>query len=325
MRIVAWTKPNSLWRSHAEALQAAHPGISLTFTTDLQAPELANAEVLLGTQFPRELLERATRLRLLGLAVAGADRLPHAYLAERGIQVTTAHANGVYVAERVLSLTLAFFGKVLPFHKDLSETRWHGFAVGESVLESWHSIRGMRVAVLGTGAIGTEAARLFKAFDCTILGFKRTAVPAYHPFDRITSDLTEAVSGADIAICTLPLTVHTRGMLDRSAMDAMQGAFFVNVGRGPVADERELFSALSNGTLAGAAIDTWYTYPENGSDRRPPGNLPFHTLDNVILSPHVGGFTPPAVRAGLAELFGKLDNWIKTGRAPDAVDPAYQY
>jgi phosphoglycerate dehydrogenase-like enzyme len=67
-------------------------------------------------------------------------------------------------------------------------------------------------------------------------------------------------------------------------------AFLVNVGRGPVVDEQALYAALHERAIAGAALDVWYSYP-NGAAKQLPASLPFHELDNVILTPHVAGWT----------------------------------
>ena len=325
MTIVAWTEGSSLWERQVESLRTNHPHISVTVTTDAKAPEIPRAEIIIGHTFPEEVLRRATNLRVLAVAMAGLDHLPNTLLAERGVQVINAHANGRYVAERVLALTLGALGKLVPYHQDLTRGRWHGFAAKEPVRDSWQSLVGMRTAILGTGAIGTWTARLYHAFECRTVGFKRQLAKPRKPFDEITPDLLEAVEGADVVVNTLPLTDHTVGLIDGPVFTAMQGALFVNVGRGSVADEEALYHALTTGVLRGAAIDTWYNYPENGETVRYPATLPFHTLDNVLLSPHVGGYTAAATKASLAEVFEAVDTYLTTDALTDPADPAEQY
>lgn len=325
MTLIAWTEGSPLWRTHIDDLRRHDPRVEVVITTDPDAPEIPNAEMIIGHSIPERVIRRAEKLRLLAIAMAGVDHLPHEILSERGVLVSNAHANGRYVAERVLALVLGYFGKIVPFHEDLAEGKWHGFAAGEPVGDSWRSIIGMRVALLGTGSIGSWTARYMKAFECTTVGFKRSMDTARAPFDEITTDLLTAVRGADVVVCTLPLTPRTEGLLDASVFSAMSGALFVNVGRGTVADEQALYEALDSGVLDGAAIDTWYTYPGETGTTRYPATYPIHTLPNVLLSPHLGGYTAPAAQRGLAEAFDAVRHYLKTGAVPVSVDPSEQY
>ena len=83
----------------------------------------------------------------------------------------------------------------------------------------------------------------------------------------------------------------------------------LNVGRGPVIDEQALFDALQSGAIGGAIIDTWYRYP-SGKDQSPmPGNLPFESLPNVTMTPHMSGWTEGTIKRRkqtIAENVGRL-------------------
>jgi phosphoglycerate dehydrogenase-like enzyme len=325
MKLVAATKLNSLWQKELDELKSKHPDLQVSATGDPAAPEVAEADIILGAHLSEELLRNAKNLKAAACPVAGVNHLPLQLLAEKGVSLANAHANARYVAERTLALTLGFFGKLVPYHEDLRNEKWHGFAVGESVLESWESLVGMRVAILGAGAIGGWIARLFSIFDCTIVGYRRSDVAPEPPYNEMTTNITEAVTAADVVICVLPLTDETRGVLDKRVFDAMEGALFVNVGRGAVADEKALYHALESGTLRGAAIDTWYNYPGTGEKSGAPANHPIHKLPNVLLSPHLGGYTPKAVAASVREIFEKTDFYLREGRFPEEVDLSKQY
>lgn len=325
MKLVAVTKINSLWQQELDQLQAKHPDLQISATTDPGAPEIEEAQIILGPHLSEELVTNAKNLKAVACPLAGVNHLPLGLLEQKGVSLANAHANARYVAERTLALTLGFFGKLVPYHEELRNEKWHGFAIGESVLDSWDSLVGMRVAILGAGAIGTWIARLFSLFDCTIVGYRRSSVTPVAPYSEMTGDMVEAVSGADVVICVLPLTDETRGIMDKKVFDAMEGALFVNVGRGAVADEKALYDALSTGTLRGAAIDTWYNYPGPGETTAAPANYPIHELDNVLLSPHLGGYTPKAVAASVREIFEKTDAYLREGRFPEAVDLTRQY
>ncbi len=326
MNTVIWFKRNELWNDRIARLAKRQPGLSITFTTDASDPAIVEAEAIIGTKIPETLLHAATRLRFLGVAVAGVDHLPMALLQERNVVVASTHANGRYVAERALALILAFQGRIVQHHQDLNGGIWHGFAAGESPASTWNSLYEASVTILGTGSIGTALAALLQPFNCKLTGFRRRSEGSASPlFDTITTDLVQAVTGADIVICTLPLTEATSGLVDASILQAMTGALLVNVGRGAVIEEDALFHALENETLRGAAIDTWYTYPEDSSQSMLPGNRPFHTLSNILLSPHMGGYATRPVTDSLDDIIRQFEEYLRIGSLSGAVDPGEHY
>lgn len=322
MTITLLVPDNRFWSGLAERLRSALPNPAadrLIRTEDRAAPELAETEALVCYGVTAEEVARMPKLRYLAIPMAGVNTLPMDALRERGVTVVNAHANGRWVAERAVALILGWYGRLVPYHNDLATERWHGFAAGEPATEAWDSIVGSTVALLGTGAIAQWTARLLAPWEVTVRGFRRTAGTAGLPeglFRTVTTSLTEAVEGADTVVVTLPLTQKTRGLIGASELSAMRGALLVNVGRGAVIDEGALYSALSEGTLAGAAIDTWYRYPEaDDNGVRAPSDYPIHTLSNVLLSPHLGGYTPQATAASAREVVEDLAGWLGGGRA----------
>jgi phosphoglycerate dehydrogenase-like enzyme len=102
---------------------------------------------------------------------------------------------------------------------------------------------------------------------------------------------------ADAVVVTLPLTEGTRGLIDAQALSAMRAqAVLINVGRGPVIDEQALFDALKQRRIGGAVIDTWYQYPDPAQAQCAPSRLDFASLDNLVMTPHMSGWTEGTVR-----------------------------
>jgi phosphoglycerate dehydrogenase-like enzyme len=223
-------------------------------------------------------------------------------------------------------MTLAFYGRLVEYHNALRATQWHGFWVGRGAEDEWHSLFGRSCAIFGTGAIGVALARMLKAFDCSVVGYRRRAdalLPPY--FDRIETDLAKAVQEAELLFIALPLTPATEGLFTKELLLSAQGKFLVNVGRGPIVDEEGLYLALKNGILKGAAIDTWYTYPQGGATTGAPSRFPIHELPNVILSPHVAGSTRDAVELRVGETVQNITEWLTTGRCSRAADLREMY
>jgi phosphoglycerate dehydrogenase-like enzyme len=138
-----------------------------------------------------------------------------------------------------------------------------------------------------------------KAFGMRVSVCNRSAIPTDHLVDE--SYTLEAINhfmgSADVIVVSLPLLAETRGIVDAPALAAMRrDAIIVNVGRGPVIDEAALFDALSRKSIGGAAIDTWYQYPSLDKPEALPSALPFHTLPNLVMTPHMSGWTNGTVR-----------------------------
>jgi phosphoglycerate dehydrogenase-like enzyme len=105
----------------------------------------------------------------------------------------------------------------------------------------------------------------------------------------------------------VPLTTETKGIVGAEAFAAMRPtAVVLNVGRGPTVDERALYEALRTNRIAGAVIDTWYQYPEPGHANVLPSSLPFHELPNVIMTPHMSGWTQGTIRRRQETIAGNV-------------------
>jgi phosphoglycerate dehydrogenase-like enzyme len=103
--------------------------------------------------------------------------------------------------------------------------------------------------------------------------------------------LHELLRACDVVVLTVPLSDATRGLIDAAALGHMKpAAILVNVSRGAVVDEAALHTALTDGTIAGAAIDVWWRNPRD-PDEPPPSHLDFTGFDNVVLTPHQSGHT----------------------------------
>jgi phosphoglycerate dehydrogenase-like enzyme len=313
---------------------AAVDGLERSLGDDLEAirgveaslEAFSGLDAVVANRVDASYFEKASCLKAVFVPFVGVNHLPASLLLSRDISVFNCHGNAESVAERALALALAGFGRVVEYHNDLRAEKWHGFWVDKGQEDFWHSIFRKRCAILGTGAIGEKLARLLKAFDCPVVGYRRRAdapKPAY--FDEVTTDLRAAVAGADIVFVALPLTDATRGLVGAAELEAMRGAYLVNVGRGEVVDEAALYAALTGGTIAGAGLDVWYVYPPHGAVTGAPSRFPIHTLPNVILSPHVAGSTFEAVELNVSQTVANIERWIRTGDAEHRVDLAASY
>lgn len=318
------------------------PDIEITVARDRSEFEsaLPNAEVLIAAPQPGSTLERAASLRFHIIPFAGVNRAPLAWYRDRGVLLASSHGNAETVAERAVALMFAAAGRVVEFDRALREGRWHRRNDPVRPFEYWRSLAGARVAILGAGSIGTRIAELIEPLVGEIVGFRRGTVVAdggvsalarsapASPFARFTGGITEALEDAEVVFVTLPLTADTRGVLTRDLLSTADSAVFVNVSRAEIIAEEELYTALTDGTLGAAGLDVWYRYPDPPwaeGEEAIPARLPFHLLDNVVLSPHAASHTESGKRGQLIGALDLLEEFVLTGSVSSAITAQREY
>ncbi|MBL7005930.1 MAG: hydroxyacid dehydrogenase [Spirochaetia bacterium] len=278
---------------------------------------LKSAHVLIYGNLSPEDAEIASSLKLLIIPFTGTAHLDLDFFRERGILVANSPGNGSIVAERALALAMAVCGRVLEFHIDMSKGDWHRTGNPQKPFDYWFSMQGKQVSILGTGDIGQGIAKLLKGFDCKIKGYRRETVIPQH-FDSVTASIDEALEFAEILFIALPISSETDNLINQSNIDKLNGSFLINVGRGKIVNEAALYEALSTGKLAGAGLDVWYDYPSKAKPLATGSALPFHTLPNVVISPHAASHTPEGKQGQLMGVLRALESYLKKG-VPDTL------
>jgi phosphoglycerate dehydrogenase-like enzyme len=225
-------------------------------------------------------LVHAERLRLVQALSAGADAIERDAL-PRGAVLCVVGGHERAIAEWVLMALLALPRQLLRFDRDLRRGVWHRHGderldLGEPELE------GQTLCVIGHGQIGREVGRLAAAAGAVVAPVSRSL--------GNLGELASTLQRSDFAAVCVALTPQTRGLVGARELQALGGrGYLVNVARGAVVDEDALYAALRDGTIAGAALDVWWRYPDEPGDVVPPSARPFHELDNVLMTPHVSG------------------------------------
>lgn len=277
---------------------------------------LGDADVLVSMGFTREMAAAAPRLRLVQVPGAGLDRIDRSALGP-GTALANAYGHDVGIAEYVLGAMLAMARDFIRIDADLRRGQWDSVWSGAPV-PLWSELAGKTLGVLGYGRIGQAVARRALAFDMEVLAIRRD--PGRPDPNRLASvrdlgALDEVLARADHLAITLALTPETRGLLDARRLGLMKPtAFLVNVARAEVVDEDALYRALHEGAIAGAALDVWYRYPAGGAASA-PANRPFHGLPNVLMTPHVSGWTEGMMDAR-AEVIAENIHRVARGETP---------
>jgi phosphoglycerate dehydrogenase-like enzyme len=291
-------------------------------TEDL-IPHIKNAEGIVTWRL-RNYLDIAENLKIVFFPYTGVNRLNFTEIKRRQIMISNVHGNGKYVAEHMFRLTLALLGNTIEHHNDMTKGIW--FRTKDVTDNAWISIRDMKCGILGTGGIGKEIAKILKPFDCYITGFKKNpADSSLINFDEITNLLDRVIEKSEIIFVCLPLTEETKGIIDNEVIEKMLGKYLINAGRGEIIEEEALYKGLSEGILAGAAIDAWYTYPKSKGEKMYPSRYPIHELDNVILSPHISSNTHKSRLCVADETIENVRTFLKEGRPKSVVNPDLMY
>ena len=282
------------------------PGHSITLLPDVLATAqeqaaYAAADVIIGVGFNASLPQPAN-LQLFHVPGAGYDAVDLASLPPATI-VCNCFGHEQAIAEYVMSAILARHVPLQQADHDLRQGRWTYWAGAAN--RTHDEMSGKTIGLLGYGHIGKAIARRAKAFEMQVHVANRSPV-AQDAQDAQNAQVDRAFTldqldtfypDIDYLVTSLPLTAETKGLVNQTAFALMKPqAVVINVGRGPIIDEQALFDALTRRTIAGAVIDTWYHYPTADNAPTQPSSLPFHTLDQVTMTPHMSGWTHGTIR-----------------------------
>ena len=254
------------------------------------------AEILFASHVPPAHLEAAGKLRWIHTPVAGVGHLLSPELIARDVVLTNARGMSAgTIAEHVIAVTLAVYRKLPQAFRAQEARTWAQDAIAAP--PACRMIAGSSVLVVGLGAIGLAVARALSALGARVVGVKRrvtgpppSGVAAVHE----PAELSKLLPSADIVVIAAPETSETRHLIAAAELAAMRrDALIVNVSRGGVIDERALVTALSSGTIGGAALDVF-------DDEPLPPDHPLWTLPNVLITPHTSGFRPDHWDAAVA-------------------------
>ncbi len=292
---------------------------------------MPRVDAILIPGFPRDLPDDAwramTRLRMVQTILAGVDHLPYDQFPPGVTICSNAGAFDVSMPEHAIALVLAAAKNLVAHDRAI---RAGGFEQSRMGL----GLRGATLGILGLGGIGAGVAARAKALGMRVLGINRTGrTTAPVDFVGTRRDLERVLRESDVAVLALPLTRDTAGLIGKRELEWMKpDAILVNVARGKLVVEADLYDHLRTHPEFRAALDVWWQYPRAPGER--PFTMPFHELPNVVMTPHIGWAVPEqAVRSFEAAceniarfLDGKpprnvVDPRDYDFRAPDGVTP----
>jgi phosphoglycerate dehydrogenase-like enzyme len=278
---------------HRERFEAAlPPGSQVSWHVGgVPLAELRDADVYVGSRFTVEMADAAEKLRLIHPAAAGTDKIEFEALRPDVLVANTFHHERS-IAEYVVAAAVMLRRDFLRQNRQLRRNVW-ATSVYDAAIPQAGTLGEAHIGFVGFGHIGRFAWNLFRAFGCSGSAVSGSArVPECGlAWAGDAGELDRLLTECDVAVVSAPLNEHTEGMIGASQLRALgPDGVLINVGRGPLVQEKALYDALAGGVIRAAAIDVWYHYP-SGDGVSAPSELPFAELPNLLMTPHSSGVT----------------------------------
>lgn len=273
----------------------------------------ADVTIWVGGSAPKP--NRCPRLEALIVPFAGVPIAVRQFLRENpAVAGYNLHFNAGATAEMAVGLLISAARNVALADRMMREGIWRGRHSEAKNL----TLEGKSALIYGAGAVGQRVAQILAALGMTVNLWRRA--------DSMQRVLTKALGACHVLVVTAPLTPETEGSIGRAELLALrQPRMVVNVGRGPIVNEADLYNVCQSGEVAAAGLDVWYRYPKEGSEPPEwPSEFPFWELDNVVLSPHRAGNADDTERRRSIALV-ELILLIVAGHSPTRIDPEIGY
>ncbi|MDR6659943.1 D-3-phosphoglycerate dehydrogenase [Tardiphaga sp. OK245] len=264
------------------------------------------------TQITQDVLDAADRLIAIGCFSVGTNQVDIDAARRSGIPVFNApFSNTRSVAELVIGEIVMLFRRIISRSNLAHEGGW------EKSANNSYEVRGKTLGIVGYGSIGSQLSNLAEALGMRVIFYDHTDRLRHGNTEPVGS-LQELLAQSDVVSMHVPETPATQGMIGRDEFAAMKdGAYFINNSRGTVVDLDALADALRQGKLRGAAVDVFPVEPSSNQERFV---TPLQGLENVILTPHVGGSTEEAQERIGAEVARKLIDYSDSGSTMGTVN-----
>jgi len=261
-----------------------------------------------ATKVTRKIIE-ASNLKVIGRAGVGVDNIDLEAATEKGILVMNAPSgNVISTAEHTIALVFALARNIPMADRSLKDGKW------DRKRYTGAQLSGKTLGIIGLGKVGAEVAKRAIGLGMMVISFDPMISPelAVKQHVRLV-DLDVLLKESDIVTIHTPMTPRTKDLIGKNELAKMKkSAFLVNTARGGIVKEEELEEALSEGVIAGAALDVY--------SKEPPEDMPLIKLDNCISTPHLGASTREAQEEVGAEIAEQLDLYLSKGIAKNAVN-----
>lgn len=266
-----------------------------------------DADAVLTNKVPmfKDQLDRLPNLKYLGILATGYNNVDLEEAKRRGIPVTNIPAYGTdSVAQAVFAHILNIANMTEAHSIEVRKGAWTKSPDMAMTLGRLTELAGMKLGVIGYGAIGRRVAEIGKAFGMEVSAFSPSRTPGTSENGVSFKTRDEIFSTSDVISLNAPLNSDTRGMVNADTIKMMKdGVWIINTGRGPLIDDAALADALNSGKVGAAGLDVLSKEP-------PPADNPLLSAKNCHLTPHNAWMTHAARKRLIGIAFGNLKSWM---------------
>ena len=262
-----------------------------------------------STKITKKIIEKSKRLKVIARAGVGVDNVDVKSATNNGIVVMNSpQSTSRTTAEHAISLIFSLARKIPFAHFSTINKKW------QKEIFKGIELKSKTVGLIGCGNIGSEVAKIAISLQMNVI--------VYDPYlssDRIESldaekaSLDEVLTLSDFVSLHLPLMNNTKNLIDIKKIKLMKkSSYLINAARGGLINENDLYKALQKKIIAGAALDVF--------ENEPLVNSPLHSLDNIILTPHLGASTVEAQSAASLQISNQISEFLKNGSITNSVN-----
>lgn len=254
------------------------------------------------TKANREFLDKASNLKFIGRLGSGLEIIDQVYAREKGVKVyNSPEGNRNAVAEHAVGMLLSLFNKLKKSDSEVRALHWDRESNRGLELE------GKTIGIIGFGNTGSQLAKKLSGWDMNILAYDKYR-SNFGSEQVLETGMDEILNKADIISFHLPLTPETSGLVNKTFLDSIKkNVFIVNTSRGKVIETKALLDGLASGKILGACIDVFENEKvKTFTKEEKELYMKLYEYDNVILSPHVAGWTEESLFKIASTLINKI-------------------
>ncbi|MFI3212934.1 MAG: D-2-hydroxyacid dehydrogenase [Eubacteriales bacterium] len=267
----------------------------------------ADVAIFNKTVMDEDMLKGATNLKLLCVTATGTDNIDIAYAKSRGIAVTNVRDYSTpAVAQHTFALALYILEKISFYDNYVKSGEYSNQLGFSNFSEKYNELEGKTWGIIGMGNIGRKVAQIAEAFGCHVIFYSASGQNNSNDYERV--DFDTVLSRSDVLSLHCPLTDRTRNLIDLEALSKMKkSAILVNVARGPVINDADLYTALTTDMIAGAGLDVLTKEPMEKDN--PLGKI--KDSRKLLITPHMAWASVEARTRCMEEIDKNIQAFIK--------------
>lgn len=280
------------------------------FSTLEEIPErVKDADVLIVNKIAinEQTIGTAKNLKLVCVTATGTNNLDKEYLKKRGIAWrNVAGYSTESVTQHTFALLFYLLEKLRYYDDYVKDEKYINDTVFTHFAEHFNEVNGKTWGIIGLGTIGRRVADIAKAFGAHVIYYSASGSPAQEGYEQV--DFETLLATSDIVSVHAPLNEYTKDLMDREAFEKMKKtAIFLNLGRGPIVVEQDLYEALETGEIAAAGLDVLCEEPM--SETNPLAKI--KDSKKLIITPHIAWASVEARNRLMQIIAGQIREFIK--------------